>query len=468
MFIAVKIMAVASNRFAELPPEEIQRLLDNATAKSTVKATKFGMKIFYGEFCYALLQRFMKTSRMTQTKCFVSEWQASPGGAKFSKPIEEMSKEELNVCLRSFYTSARKQDGSYYKATSLKSIRSAIDRHLRAPPHNKPFSVIADAAFTEANKVLGAFVKDLKLSGKIEATIHKKAMTREHVQKLFDSGQLGPADSKNPSQLQRTAWFYVGLYFGRRGRERQRFLKRDMLVHRMRDEGVEYFELHRKMTPSLPSTTSADADDEVESDTKIFAVPGSERCPVNTLKNYLAHLNPTSDVLFQRPKDSHSARFNPKDTVWYSPSPIGKTFLSCFLKEMSKRAGIVPHLTNHCLRATSVAVLSHGNLHSLAPTAESSTFEVEQRKSSLLSSFVTAGQAPQHCYTTPSREADQRVIGTMVEIQQEHQPSGEIVFQVRKFPVLLKDNQSVAVANVPAESNLAQSVKTTPILPKPV
>lgn len=90
MFIAAKIMAVASNRFAELPPEEIQRLLDNATAKSTVKATKFGMKIFYGEFCYALLQRFMKTSRMTQTKCFVSEWQASPGGAKFSKPIEEI------------------------------------------------------------------------------------------------------------------------------------------------------------------------------------------------------------------------------------------------------------------------------------------------------------------------------------------------------------------------------------------
>ena len=27
----------------------------------------------------------------------VTEWLASPGGTKFSKPIEEMSKEELNV-----------------------------------------------------------------------------------------------------------------------------------------------------------------------------------------------------------------------------------------------------------------------------------------------------------------------------------------------------------------------------------
>ena len=52
LFIFVEAMAAASNRFAELPPEEIQRLLDSATAKSTVKATKFGMKIFYGEFWF--------------------------------------------------------------------------------------------------------------------------------------------------------------------------------------------------------------------------------------------------------------------------------------------------------------------------------------------------------------------------------------------------------------------------------
>ena len=31
------------------------------------------------------------------------------------------------------------------------------------------------------------------------------------------------------------------------------------------------------------------------------------------------------------------------------------------MKEMSKRAGIEPHLTNHCLRATSVTVLSDHN-----------------------------------------------------------------------------------------------------------
>ena len=54
----------------------------------------------------------------------VTEWLASPGGTKFSKPIEEMSKEELNVFLKSFCTSARKKDGllSVCKSSSMKSI----------------------------------------------------------------------------------------------------------------------------------------------------------------------------------------------------------------------------------------------------------------------------------------------------------------------------------------------------------
>ncbi|KAJ7394915.1 hypothetical protein OS493_000752 [Desmophyllum pertusum] len=72
------------------------------------------------------------------------KWLASPGGQTFSKPIEEMSKQVLNDCLKSFYTSARKQDGSYYKTSSMKSICAAIDRFLHSPPHCKQFSIIGE------------------------------------------------------------------------------------------------------------------------------------------------------------------------------------------------------------------------------------------------------------------------------------------------------------------------------------
>ena len=103
---------------------------------------------------------------VTTTTIF-TEWLACPGGTTFLKPVQEMSKEELNAGLKCFYTSARKKDGTYYKSSSTKSIRAAIDRFLPSPPQNKPFSIISDPAFTEANKVLDAFVKDLRKKGKI-------------------------------------------------------------------------------------------------------------------------------------------------------------------------------------------------------------------------------------------------------------------------------------------------------------
>ena len=183
-----------------------------------------------------------------------SDWLLTSGN-KFSVTlIEEMNKEELNACLKSFYTSARKQDGQFYKSSSLKAIRAAIDRYLRMPPNSKQFSIVADPAFTEANKILDAFVKELRKSGKISSVVHKKAISEQQVENLFQSGELGPADTKDPAQLQRTAWFYLGIYFGRRGRENQRDMKPAMLALKDTPQGEEYFELNREFPGSLPAT----------------------------------------------------------------------------------------------------------------------------------------------------------------------------------------------------------------------
>ena len=159
-----------------------------------------------------------------------SDWLLTSGNKFSVTPIEEMNKEELNACLKSFYTFARKQDGQFYKSSSLKTIRAAIDRYLRMPPHSKQFSIVADPAFTEANKILDAFVKDLRKSGKISGIVHKKAISKQQVEKLFQSGELGPADTKDPAKLQRTAWFYLDIHFGRRSRENQRDMNPAMLA----------------------------------------------------------------------------------------------------------------------------------------------------------------------------------------------------------------------------------------------
>ena len=373
-----------------------------------------------------------------------------------------MSKQELNACLKCFYTSARKKDGTYYKSSSTKSIRAAIDRFLRFPPNNKPFSIISDPAFTEANKVLDAFVKDLRKTGKIAVVVHKRAISKEQLKKLFESGELGPAGSLNPAQLQRTAWFYLGLFFGRRGRENQRQLTPAMLSLRKTPQGVEYYELNRSQPGSLPATKNhqgglADAED--ESDAKIFSVPRSERCSVKTLKNYLSHLNPTSNALFQRPRDGQSKKFNPThDKIWFCSVPLGITTLDNMMKEMSKRAGIEPHLTNHCLRATSVTVLSDHNCetrHIKSITGHKSdqavesynerpSIEQQQKMSLVLSDFI--GNASSGGVTL--------VQGKEHAVQQQCRPiPDEIPHQESSKAVLVENNFSTSSTCVSQQSD---------------
>ena len=279
--------------------------------------------------------------------------------------------------------------------------------------------------------------------------VHKKAISKQQVEKLFQSGELGPADTKDPAQLQRTAWFYLGIYFGRRGRENQRDMKPAMLALRATPQGEEYFELNREFPGSLPATKNhqgglSDAED--ESDAKIFAVPESAKCPVKTIKNYLSHLNPKLDCLFQRPREGRS--FKPgEDKVWYCNSPLGVNILDSMLKLMSSRAGIQPQLTNHCLRATSVTVLSDNNYetrHIKSVTGHKSDSSIEsyndrpsldqqKKMSEALSSFLHG-----HGATSADKE-------NTAERQLTTSPSATEI-QVSPASVLVQHNQ-VAVSN---------------------
>ena len=148
-----------------------------------------------------------------------------------------MEKVQLAKCLEKFYLGARQKDGGYYKSSSLRSIRAGLDRFLQSPELKKPFSIITDPEFTQANRALDAFDKILRKDGDIVGVVHKGTLTREVVEKLFQSGQLGPADSKCPFQLQNTVWFYISLYFGKRGRENQRKMTKQMLVLRTTPDG---------------------------------------------------------------------------------------------------------------------------------------------------------------------------------------------------------------------------------------
>ena len=123
------------------------------------------------------------------------------------------------------------------------------------------------------------------------------------------------------------------------------------------------------------------------------------------------------------------------------------------LKEMSKRAGIEPHLTSHCLRATSVTVLSDDNCetrHIKSITGHKSdqavesykerpSMEQQQKMSLVLSDFI--GNASSGSATS--------VQGKENEIQQQCRPiPDEFPDQEPGKAVLVENNFSTSSTSV--------------------
>jgi len=107
-----------------------------------------------------------------------------------------------------------KKNESEFKVSSLRAIRGAIERYLKQPSNNKPWSIIGDSEFPKANQTRNSICKNMVKEGKAGPVVHKHPITSEQMQELFRTGQLGDSNTKDPS----TAWLYLTLYFGKRGR----------------------------------------------------------------------------------------------------------------------------------------------------------------------------------------------------------------------------------------------------------
>ena len=112
-----------------------------------------------------------------------------------------------------------------------------------------------------------------------------------------------------------------------------------MLVLRTTPDGRHFFEINREVAGALPSTKNHQGgirDEEDESNGKMFDCPGSERCPVKTVKNYLLHLNLETNFFFQKPRALGTAKFDPEvDPIWFCNSSLGERSLAEMMKKMT-------------------------------------------------------------------------------------------------------------------------------------
>lgn len=357
-----------------------------------------------------------------------------------------MNIDEMNKCLSRFYVSVRKTDGTNYKETSLLAIRAAIDHHLKSPPFNCKFSICDNNSFSEANKTLNSYLKHLSNTGQIAGTVHKNPLTRQIVAKLYEAGELGQSNTRNPRVLLQTAWFYISLYFGRRGRENQATMKKSVLRLVQTASGEEYFELNKAEPGTVLTSknhTGGLHGTEDHSDGKIFTLANSLKCPVKTIKAFLSHLNPESEALFQRPKEV-STKFHPtEDVVWYEVRKLGHNTLENMLKSMTQRADISPHLNVETRQIK--ALTGHRSDNSIESYCQRPTLDQFKQMSSALAAFVHGGEGSANPGNTMSIGAE--------EIPIEEIPTEEI--QAKEIPPeeIPPDSRSPSIGAIPINTS---------------
>lgn len=244
----------------------------------------------------------------------------SPGtsGKKFSKPIEEMSK-QLNDCLKSFYTSARKVD-SYYKIFPMKSL-AVMDLFLRSSSHCKKFSIMGDPALTKVNQVLNAFVKDLRKTGK-KLVWYTRSLSPKTNPATVRMWRTWSANSTNPAHLQRTVWFCFVLYFD----------DLDVTTSARWNQMCLYSEKRNKVKSVANSTEkwlfrchprgTIRADSEMRRKT----IQTESYMPWKIPRHVeLSYLSPACGFLFQQQRDSQSKKFrsSASDSRYCNVSPRG-------------------------------------------------------------------------------------------------------------------------------------------------
>lgn len=77
-------------------------------------------------------------------------------------------------------------------------------------------------------------------------------------------------------------------------------------------------------------------------------------CPVHSFENYLAHLNPKVDKLWQQPLKRFKSA---PDTIAYKAVPLGHTPLERFMSKLSLQLELSEYYTNHCIRVTGTSNL---------------------------------------------------------------------------------------------------------------
>lgn len=189
---------MTKRRFAEVSEDDIEKSRSTSYAKKTAYNTSSHNAL--------LLQFYNSTASGSDKPTF-----------------SEIDRQTLNTVLEKFYLGCRKTDGGDFKSSTYTTMRQNI---RRAVLQSHKCDILTDPEFASSNRVFCNKMKLLKAAGKgfVE---HHADIGDNDLKKVVS--ELSPDD---PDQLQLLVWFYLQLYFCRRGIENQTQLKKDHYIVR--------------------------------------------------------------------------------------------------------------------------------------------------------------------------------------------------------------------------------------------
>lgn len=249
--------------------------------------------------------------------------------------LKEIEKSELVGILKHYLLAIKKENGEFYKMNTLYSVKYALRRQIL---ELRKIDITADPEFSEFECVFKNVLNMSKSAG--NGTVeHHADIPQEECAKIVEI-----LDDDDPQQLQWLMFFYILLYFCRRGIENLSTMLKDKFI-------IKKINGSDCLVNNKCEITKNHREREImREDGGIIHETNTQKCPVKMFKKYISKLSPESEYLWQLPKRKHS------DETWYHLK-AGKNTIVKYMPSISEFCKLSKRFTNHCIRSTSCTIM---------------------------------------------------------------------------------------------------------------
>jgi integrase len=316
----------SGTRFAVVPAEYVESLINGAIPENTAKARRAALLMF------------------------LNWWN---NVAKISSSIESFVNDqrhsELVQHAITFAVSLRKQNGTYFKIDSLITHLKQLAAALKEPPYGW-----TKYLFDRRDTITRVFADSIQAHCINLAVSHpflvrkarQEALTSDEEEKLLTCGLIG--ERKSPRQLNYLLFLLLSLDFGLRGGAHAALTRQQIQVKTL--DGVKYLEakiyIQKTMKPGMTKPGS------YETTLWAFQAEDERFCPVAIYEKVISMHPRRSSAVFLKP--------NRADTAFTS-APLQKSYLNRLTGKLCDSAGITPR-SNHGLRRTMIVNLCAANV----------------------------------------------------------------------------------------------------------